>query len=222
MGGYGSGRPSTRTCGRVEDSRPLDIGKLRRGGVLAEGWAGKYHWHLNGKEIAQICLRMRPGVLLLNYSFSRGNGPKEAVEQSVPLVWRSCRFGGQRLYFQCRGVINGKVCQRCVTKLYGAGKFFLCRFCYRLSFSSQHEDRWDRSLRRANRIRSKLGGAPGLNAPLAPRPKHMRQRTYDRLFDEIMNLEARAEERLAMFAAKLLDIGSKPSRSTGSRKGFWK
>ena len=157
MGGFGSGRPKSKSCGIVESSRPLDIGKLKRAGVLKDGWSGSWTWTLNGNEVGRIRLSMRHGSLTLNYNYRASGGDWEAVEQPVGLVWRSCRFGGERPYFRCDGIVNGRVCHRTVTRLFGAGKYFCCRHCYRLTFGCQHEDRWDRALRRANKIRTRLG-----------------------------------------------------------------
>ena len=76
----------------------------------------------------------------------------------------ACRFGGTRPYFICPGVVNGIACGRRVAKLYGPGRYFLCRHCYRLAHASQSEDNMDRTLRRANKIRQRLGGDPGMDA----------------------------------------------------------
>ena len=78
-----------------------------------------------------------------------------------------CRFGGTRPYFMCPGVVNGVTCGRRVAKLLASGRYFLCRHCYRLAYDSQSESAWGRALRRANKIRMRLGGDPGVAAPFA-------------------------------------------------------
>ena len=65
---------------------------------------------------------------------------------------------------------RGVACRRRVGKLYGAGRYFLCRHCYRLAHASQHEDEWGRALRRANKIRRRLGGEPCLEASPVEHP----------------------------------------------------
>jgi hypothetical protein len=103
-------------------------------------------------------------------------------------------FGGWRRYFRCPG------CGRRAMKLYGAGRHFRCRHCCRLAYASQREDRFDRALRRANNIRMRIGGEPGmLSARTRARPKGMHQRTYERLRSETVEAEMRAQERLAIF-----------------------
>lgn len=118
-----------------------------------------------------------------------------------------CHFGGERPYFICPGVVNGITCGRRVAKLFGAGRYFLCRHCYNLNYASQSEARWDREMRRANKIRMRLGGEPGTVAPFPERPKGMWRRTYERLMNEAADAEemadlvffARAERLLAQF-----------------------
>jgi len=68
-------------------------------------------------------------------------------------------------------------------KLHGPGRYFLCRHCYRLAQASQSENVWDRLLRRANKIRHRLGGDAGMASPLR-KPKGMWRRTYERLVEE--------------------------------------
>src|SRR5215470_11317411 len=99
------------------------------------------------------------------------------VDQPTPVVWMPCRFGGRRPYFLCPGKVNGIHCYRRVTKLYGAGVYFLCRHCYQLAYACQREDRYVRASRRADNIRMRLGGDPGTALPFPERPKGMHRHT---------------------------------------------
>jgi hypothetical protein len=69
-----------------------------------------------------------------------------------------------------------------VAILYGPGKYFLCRHCYDLRYESQREDKKDRALRRAQKIRVRLGGTANMLEPFPERLKGMHQSTYMRLF----------------------------------------
>lgn len=114
------------------------------------------------------------------------------------------RFGGARPYFICPGVVNGRACSRRVAKLYGPGRYFLCHHCYRLVHASQSEDAWDRVLRRANKIRQRLGGDPGMVAPFPRRPKGMWRRTYERLAEEVFEAELNADDAFARRAELMM------------------
>ena len=134
-----------------------------------------------------------------------------------------CRFRGARPYFVCPGVVNGITCGRRVAKLYGAGTYFLCRHCYRLAYTSQREDRYDRALRRANNIRMRLGGEPGTASVFPARPKGMHRETYERLQSRVLNAEMLAEERLAILVARLQRSDRRSERRSSSRprRDFW-
>jgi hypothetical protein len=79
-----------------------------------------------------------------------------------------------------------------VVHVYAGGKYLLCRHCYNLAYTSQSEPRYDRMLRRANKIRRALGGEAGTANWIAPRPKGMSQRTYQRKRSEIEWCEGQA------------------------------
>ena len=76
--------------------------------------------------------------------------------------------------------------------MFSGGRYFLCRHCYNVAYTSQSEPRYDRMLRRANKLRMELGGEPGSAQWIAPKPKGMWQRTYQRKRFEIQWCEDQA------------------------------
>jgi hypothetical protein len=196
MGGLGSGRPSSGGRDKVEECRSIDVNRLHREGCLRPGWAGNWHWTRAGEQVAWIGLRADLDRLRLIYRVRIGGGDWQDIAESVRILRVACRYGGTRPYFECPGVVNGRACGRRVTKLYGHGRYFLCRHCYRLVYASQSEGELDRALRRANTIKQRLGGEPGLAHSFPRRPRGMWRRTYERLRDQTFEIEMRAEEAI--------------------------
>ncbi len=204
MGGFGSGRPGGSGRNTVESCRSIDVNRLHREGCLEPGWWGGLQWTRDGEKVASITLRAEDDRLRLSYRLRVGDGAWEDVTESVQIVSDPCCFGGTRPYFICPGVVNGNACGRRVAKLYGPGRYFLCRHCYRLAYASQSEGPWDRTLRKANKIRMRLGGDPGMAAAFPPRPKGMWRRTYDRLRDNAFEAEMLADQIFVIQTEQLL------------------
>ena len=215
MGGYGSGRPSGSGRNTVESCRSIDVNQLHREGCLEPGWRGSWQWTWDGEKVASISLRAEVGSLRISCRVRIGGGEWEDVEENINIARVPCRFGGSRPYFLCPGVVNGVTCGRRVAKLHGLGRYFLCRHCYRLAYGSQSEGGWDRALRRANKIRQRLGGDPGMAFP--DRPKGMWRRTYDRLRDNAFEAEILADQIFAIQAERLVARIDGPKR----KRKFW-
>jgi len=212
MGGFGSGRPGGSGRDTVESCRSIDVNRLHKAGCLAPGWCGGWQWTHDGERVAWINLRAAADRLHLSYRVRISGGEWEDVEETVQIVRMPCRVGGSRPFLICPGVVNGTSCGRRVAKLHGPGRYFLCRHCYRLAHASQSEGGWDRALRRANKIRQRLGGDPGMAAPFPKKPKGMWRRTYERLREKALEAEMLADEAFAIQAERLLSRLDKPKR----------
>jgi hypothetical protein len=196
MGGFGSGRPSGGGREVVEACRSLDVDRLQRAGCLRPGWSGSWLWTRNGEQVAWIGLRAEAGLLRLMYRVRVAGGEWQEVDETVHTVRVPCRLGGSRPYFVCPGVVNGVACGRRVARLFGAGRYFLCRHCHRLAHASQREGELDRTLRRANKVRRRLGGEAGMAARFPDRPRGMWRRTYERLRRTVFEAEMAAEDAI--------------------------
>jgi hypothetical protein len=217
MGGPGSGRIAGFGRDKVESIRSIDVNQLHRAGCLAAGWKGNWAWTRDGEQVAYINLRAKENSLQLSYRVRIAGGDWEDVDETVPIVHNRCSYGGSRPYFICPGVVNGTTCAQRVLKLYGSGRYFLCRHCYKLSYTSQSEEGWDRALRRANKIRQRLGGEPGMAAPFPNRPKGMWRRTYERLRNQSVQAEMIADEAFLIHAERLFAGFDKSNQ----KRNFW-
>ncbi len=175
MGGHGSGRPlfSGRN-GRdtTESQHRVDIRWLKQQGRLRPHAFGSLSWSSGGKETGSIGYAMEKDRMVLKYQIG---ADKEQIEQTVCFDRTPCHFGGYRQWFLCPG------CGKRVALLYGAGKYFLCRHCYDLTYSCKQEQPVDRYMRKARRIRSRLGASDNLGEPIWQKPKGMHWRTFERL-----------------------------------------
>jgi len=213
MGGLGSGRPAGFGRDTVEGSRVLDGIRLHRAGCLREGHRGGWQWTRDGEAVATIGIRCDGRALHLSYRMRSNGGAWEDVSEAITLQRVACRFGGARPYFICPGIVSGVRCGRRVLKLYGAGRYFLCRHCWQLRHASQRESAWDRSMRRADKLRHRLGAERGQEfAPL--RPKGMWQRTYDRLRRQLIDAQFIADEGFVASAGALLARIDRKKRRT--------
>ena len=135
---------------------------------------------MNGERVASINVETEPHAVTLKYRIrSRGEGWND-VEQRVAIEWTAGRFGGERPWFACSVAANREYCGRRVTKLYGAGRLFACRHCYRLVYASQQESSHQRGLGKSQKIRMRLGGSVSMLEEFPDKPKGMHWRTYER------------------------------------------
>jgi hypothetical protein len=192
MGGLGSGRRKDRGRKTVESYWMLDVDQLSKKGCLRPGWSGACQW-TDGNEGFSINIRAEAERVRLSYTV-RGDGEWEDIGDTIPIVHFPCRFGGSRAYFICPGPGYGTECGRRITKLRLSRRYFLCRHCNRLPYASQYEQSWQRALKRANKLKHRLGIDVGIAEPFPDKPKGMWVRTYGCLLDEILQTEMLANE----------------------------
>ena len=182
MGGSGSGR-QYRWDSKIttESQHRIDIRWLKKQGYLRPISFGSLSWSRRGEQTGSIGFRMEEDRMVLNYRHRPHGGEWESVEQEVFFDETPCRYGGFRTWFLC------PQCWKRVALLYGAGKYFLCRHCCNLTYGSQHESPPFRLMRKARKIRARLGASKNLIEPILFKPKNMHQKTFDRLHREADN-----------------------------------
>jgi hypothetical protein len=177
MGGWGSGR-GQRGRDTTSDYRALDVRRLQRDGLLTPGRSFGWNWTRKGETVASIQISTETDRIILNYRHKTGGNDWQSMGYPVHLAWTECTLGGRRPWLLC----PARGCGRRVALLYlGGSGIFACRHCYRLAYASQRETPDDRAMRRAGRIRDRLGWEPGIANPEGEKPKGMHRDTFERL-----------------------------------------
>ena len=198
MARYAGGGKTT-----VESCRCIDVLDWHGRGCLRSPRRFSWAWTQDGKRVASINVETEGHRVTLKYrSHSYGEGWTD-LEQRFPVVWTSCRFGGDRPWFVCSVFANGAYCGRQVAKLYQAGRLFACRHCSRLACASQQESGHLRGLWKAQNIRMRLGGSANMLDDFPEKPKGMHWRTYERLCQVHDAARARSFIGLTDFAKRI-------------------
>lgn len=177
MGGMGSGRHWYYGAkDTTSNYQSIDVRRWHKDGLLNSIRAFNWQWTCNGDVIASIGVRPEPGRVNLVYRHKANGGEWQEMSYPIMLEWTSCNFGGERPWFLC----PASGCGRRVAILYG-GRIFACRHCYQLAYASQRETYDERAVRKADRIREKLGWEPGILNGSGWKPKGMHWKTFQRL-----------------------------------------
>jgi hypothetical protein len=206
--------------GIVEGTRAIDVMSLERGGYLAGSRLGSLQWASRDSSTASVLLTGGRGAVRLDYRVRSRGEDWQPVSQVIPVHWTPCRFGGERPWFICDVSSNGVYCGRRVAKLYGGGRLFACRRCYRLGYAVQRGGPADRAHHHLACLHRKLGAAyADPSAPTPPKPKWMRWRTFSRITQRI---EAANEQLDAIFMAGAERILARAERvKYRSRRRRW-
>jgi hypothetical protein len=176
MGGIGSGswkKPNSKLT--VESQYRIAICQLKKKGYILPGKTGLWISSRNGKRTDSLDLSMEADHMVLNYWHRPRGGEWGKVDQIIYLDRTPCNYGGHRTWFLCPG------CWKRVAVLYRAGKYFRCRHCYGLTYSSQKKNRMARLGKKVSKIRMRMGGDGNLLDPFPDKPKNMQWKTYFRL-----------------------------------------
>jgi hypothetical protein len=181
MGGGGSGRRWHYSAkNTTETYRSIDVRWLKREGMLSLGANRRITWSRGAEITGSINVRAEPDRVILDYRQRDHGGEWQAENYPVNLTTTPCHIGGERHWFLC----PARGCGQRVAVIYGGG-IFACRKCHQLAYPSQREDPSDRAVRRADRLRARLGWPGGvLEGADWGKPKGMHWRTYERLCDE--------------------------------------
>lgn len=199
MGGSGSerlggGRPLVENCYRLDietlvrsiAGRSSGIGKI----VWQNDFTVSFEWSVSDPLYAWVQLRFSAKDYL-------DEDRQHDVEQLVYLCRSQPHLGGDRWWFACPRE------HRRVRMLYlrlGAG-LFAPRRARRRAFASQRETVTARAIRRACKIRARLGGDAALIST-PEKPLRMRSSTYSTLLRKLAAAEQVTNERLSRTLAR--------------------
>ena len=178
MGGIGSGcwyRWNKKET--TESKKRIDIRWMKKNGYLSTKHSGILRWTLNGKPTGSIGYRVESSRMILTYRQRENGGEWVDIQQCIHFDHTECNYGGKRCWFLCPG------CNRRVAVLYG-DKYFLCRKCLNLTYSTQQESPPFRLTSKAQKIRERLGASLNTSDHIIEKPKGMHRKTFERLKNE--------------------------------------
>ena len=152
----------------------LDVRELNRAGLLAGGWITlrpSFRWpRITTMRVAryQILVELR----------------NQSSPQGIRVSWTRCHYGGGRPWLHCPH------CDRRVGRLFKGFGGYCCRTCCGSPiYESQRRSAKARAYLRAYRLRQRLGGSRPVVDAVPPRPRGMRQKTYEKLRTRVEQLE---------------------------------
>jgi hypothetical protein len=180
MGGIGSGRRFQNRRGpNLEEVPQLDVRVLKRNGLFdLSASNGSIKWTNPGLSECALEYTYKDSTLGISYAVKTPQKASETVLEHIFIDRTTCNYGGTRTWFSC------PACNARKAILYCASKRFLCRQCYGLNYSSQNEVYADRMIRKARKLRSKLGASMDLQRPISERPHGMYRATFERLIKQ--------------------------------------
>ena len=192
MGGFGSGRTSTRCREKVEHTRFIRAEWVKeRMRALQTGIATKIGWTRDGKPYGEASVSLIGNRLHIKYlQRSADEDEWQDVHEAFELSYTTPHFGGKRLWLQCPH------CAHRVAVLY-CSEVVACRRCLQLVYRTEGEDAIDRLRSKAAKLKERLGGNP------YQRPKGMHLKSFSKLRNQNFAAFFRADELSDQRWAKL-------------------
>jgi hypothetical protein len=191
---YGAGRPGWRR--KCEHLVSLDVRQLSQRGLLRPGSSFGWHWSRGDEPCGSVSVRIDPELLNLSYRWTQSGGEPLARDTAFCLTTTNCHFGGVRHWLRC------KWCGRRCAIVYGLSSdgYFACRRCLKLGYSGEAEDLIGRLWRKQRKLEAKLGEE-------CQKPKWMRMRTYERIWEKINEVEEWKDHAFCVGALAILRRG---------------
>jgi len=221
VGGFGSGGRNKRHD-HLEGRRRISVENLRRHDLMRPGTLSSFSWTDNWKRPTGS-IQIVGGTDFVTLVYSIRSGDTEAwhhIEDQVAFARVPKSFGGAQIYMFC------PKCGRRALELALGEERFRCRTCLRLVHGSSQQSQTDRAMRRANKLKRRLGAEPGLDS-FYQRPKHMRRCTFERIDARIRFAEAEVNDAHIRLLGRLGRLDRRMSSRHASRglrgrtRAFW-
>ncbi len=134
---------------RKQTAISLDAKRWSREGILRAGIEKTGTWQWTYRSGTSFWLdytvdtldRTRPTVRLWYTGVLRSTKQEGSEDYTFRLTTTQPHFGGLRWWFICPLIVSDRTCQRRVSKLYlpQDGRYFGCRHCYDLTYTSCQE-----------------------------------------------------------------------------------
>lgn len=206
MGGKGSGgyRWGRRRV-TVEKCIALDVNWLARHKLFTNPGRLTFHWGQSVVGAAAFNPESCEMTLVFEIDENR------LIDQRVGVTSSRCHYGGSRIWFECPW------CRKRVAKLYlprnGVSQLqhasgFACRNCWALSYQVRNvRDPCEVAIRRAWRVKERLGATRSPLGRFPTKAKWMRWRTYDRHANKFdLAMKQLNEELIFDFAKRFPEI----------------
>ena len=187
---YGAGRPAHNI--KAESVPRVDVRIWARSGYFDRASYFSWGWNRGGEPSGNITVQALPDSATLIYRIKDSHsGEWQDRRQEVVVVRTACGYGGNRKWFEC------PVCQRRCELLYLRAYRFACRKCQRVAYTSQSGGPMDRLMQRSHKLQARIDEG---------RPKGMRWRTYERIWDRVHEIEELADRHFAARCAALFAL----------------
>jgi len=153
----------------------LDVRLWARSGHFESASYFNWGWNRSGEPSGNINVQASPDSVTLIYRIKdMYNDEWQDRRQVIPIDRTACRYGGSRRWFRC------PVCHRRCELLYLRSSRFACRKCQKVAYTSQSGGPMDRLQHKSYKLRDPIENG---------RPKGMRWRTYDRIWEQVTEIE---------------------------------
>lgn len=122
------------------------------------------------------------------------SGGRQELDYRIALTTTPCNFGGERFWFVCPLMRLGQQCGRRVGVLYRVDKYFACRTCNQLAYSSQMQ---------GGRVRSSSVTIPDLDNLVKQIHRYYYRGKPTRKYRRLMKMSQQIEREFALISMAL-------------------